>query len=69
MPAPAALPLFPGADLSAWQRLDGGPADWAVRGGVLIVSPSLGDLLTRGHFGDCQLHLEFLCPIMPGAHD
>ena len=65
-PAPApsdAVVLFDGADTDAWQHADGRDAEWIVKDdGSMQVKAGTGDILSREHFGDCQLHLEFATP-------
>lgn len=58
-----AVVLFGGKDLSGWQSVkDKGPAKWKIEQGFAEVVPGTGDIESREHFGDCQLHLEFACP-------
>jgi len=55
-----AIVLFDGRDLSQWT--DGSQeARWKVEGGYMEVNGT-GQIQTREHFGDCQLHLEFATP-------
>ena len=56
-----AVILFGGADLSNWVGRDGG-AGWKVENGYMEVANGTGDIETRDHFGDCQLHLEWAPP-------
>ena len=56
-----AVILFDGHDLNQWQKRDGKPADWIVKDGDIIVLKS-GPIVTKEHFGDMQIHLEFRCP-------
>jgi hypothetical protein len=60
-PSDAAI-LFDGVDLSKWASVKGGSAGWKVEGGHMEVVPGTGDIQTREHFGDCQLHLEWAAP-------
>jgi len=53
--------LFDGADLSKWKSVDGGDAEWKVENGYVQVTRT-GDIETREHFGDCQLHVEWAAP-------
>jgi 3-keto-disaccharide hydrolase len=59
--------LFGGGTCKNWLSRNGGPASWEVREGALRVVPGAGDILTPERFRDFFLHLEFLCPPMPGA--
>ena len=55
--------LFDGADLAQWESAgDKSPARWAVGGGVMTVNKSAGDIETKRHFTDYQLHIEWRIP-------
>ncbi len=65
--APGAAPsdavvLFDGSDLSQWVGVDGGAARWTLADGVVTVAPKTGNIQTKQHFGDCQLHVEWRAP-------
>jgi len=63
LPPSDAVVLFDGSDLSKWQSTkDGSPAKWKVENGYAEVVPKTGNIQTKEHFGDCQLHLEFATP-------
>ncbi len=63
VPAPSdAVILFDGKDLSAWKSSSKGEAKWIVSDGVFTVKKGTGDIETKGHFGDFQLHLEWKVP-------
>lgn len=47
-------------DLSAWQMMDGSPATWSMRDGV--VQTGKGIIRTKAAFTDLQLHVEFATP-------
>jgi hypothetical protein len=47
-------------DLSAWQMMDGAPATWAMKNGVLETGKGL--MRTKAEFTDFQLHVEFATP-------
>ncbi|MEW5978544.1 MAG: DUF1080 domain-containing protein [Acidobacteriota bacterium] len=64
-PPEGAVILFGGQDTSSWVHRDGRMAEWAVKDGVLEIVPKTGDIMTRQHFGDFRLHLEFQLPILP----
>jgi len=53
--------LFNGTDLSKWK-----PSDWKIENGELIATS--GELTTKQHFGNCQLHLEWQTPNPPQGH-
>jgi Domain of Unknown Function (DUF1080) len=61
-PPEDAVVLFGGQDLSGWEGKDGKPAGWKVVGDYMEVAPGEGDIQTREHFGDVQLHVEFATP-------
>lgn len=56
-----AVILFDGQDLSLWEGRDG-PAQWKVENGYMEVVEGTGNIQTREHFGDCQLHIEWASP-------
>ncbi len=56
-----ATELFGGKDLLQWVGHDGEPR-WTVEDGYVEVAPRSGDIQTRAHFGDCQLHVEWAAP-------
>ena len=60
-PPSDAVVLFDGTDLSEWKGREGDAA-WKVQNGYVEVAPKTGDIETRQHFGDCQLHLEWATP-------
>src|SRR5262245_53524053 len=59
-PLDATVPIGERDDLRAWQMLDGRPATWRMRDGVLEAGG--GDIRTRQEFADFQLHVEFATP-------
>lgn len=59
-PPSDAIVLFDGSDFSKWEGRDGA-VQWKVENGYGEVT-STGDIATKDHFGDCQLHLEFAAP-------
>lgn len=58
-----AIILFDGADLSHWRSMDGSPAKWIVRDGVMESVKGSGYIRTLRAFGDCQLHVEWATPV------
>ncbi|MCW4020444.1 MAG: DUF1080 domain-containing protein [Candidatus Bathyarchaeota archaeon] len=54
--------LFNGEDASRWIGREGEPVRWKVEKGAMTVKPRTGDIQTRQHFGDCQLHVEWAAP-------
>jgi hypothetical protein len=63
-PPSDAVLLFGGTDLAPWVSVQGGEAGWRVEHGYVQVVPGTGDIQTREHFGDCQLHLEWAAPAL-----
>ena len=61
-PPSDAVVLFDGTNLAAWQTAKGEPAKWKVENGYLEAVPGGGDIVTRGEFGDSQLHIEWRAP-------
>ena len=60
-PSDATVLLGTGADLSAWQMVDGGGAvTWPMKEGVL--QSGKGMIRTKEEFSDVQLHVEFATP-------
>lgn len=57
-----AIVLFDGKDLSAWEDLKGGPANWNVHNGVFTVNKKAGDIRTKQKFDNYQLHIEWCVP-------
>jgi hypothetical protein len=58
--------LFDGTTWSGWHRRDGAPSGWTVQDdGSVLVKAGDGDAITDLETGDFQLHVEFLCPLMP----
>ena len=57
--------LFDGTSWKGWQQEDGRPSQWEIQedGSVQVKG---GNAITDLQFTDCQLHLEFLCPLMEG---
>lgn len=64
-PAPGAIVLFNGKDVSNWRQRDGKPATWTVDDGVLLVGK--GDIRSDEEFTDAFIHLEWREPDMPEA--
>jgi hypothetical protein len=59
-PPSDAVILFDGRDISGWIGRDGA-AQWKVENGYMEVTRT-GDIESKAHFGDCQLHLEWAAP-------
>jgi hypothetical protein len=57
-PPSDAVVLFGGKDLSAWENGD----KWKVEDGVAIIRAGAGEIRTKEHFADCQLHIEWSAP-------
>ena len=56
-PPSDAIVLFDGKDLAQWQ----GDNEKAIENGTINIAKTPG-LLTKKHFGDCQLHVEWATP-------
>lgn len=59
--------LFGGGNLDAWVALDGTPAKWVVKEGVMQCVEGSGYVRTVEAFGDCQLHVEWAAPTPPSG--
>jgi len=58
-----AIVLFDGSSLAGWESVKtSGPAGWKVEAGHMEVVPGTGNIQTKAHFGDCQLHVEWAAP-------
>lgn len=57
-----AVALFEGNNLDRWVSAKGGPAGWNVNDGVMTVKAGAGDIQTKLHFDDFQLHVEWRAP-------
>lgn len=59
-----AIVLFDGRSLSQWVSTKDGQSapEWRVEDGFLTVVKGKGDIQTKQHFGDCQLHIEWRTP-------
>ena len=64
-PPSDAIVLFNGKDLAGWESAKGGPAQWAVENGEMVDVPKAGDIRTSQAFGDIQLHVEWMVPVLP----
>lgn len=66
-PPSDAIVLFDGTSesLAKWQSVrenGNAPMEWKAVDGALVVEPRTGNIRTRDHFGDVQLHLEWSAP-------
>jgi len=61
-PPSDAIVLFDGTDLSAWESVGGGDAQWRIEDAAMIAGAGEGDIATRQGFGDVQLHIEWRTP-------
>ena len=59
-PQDATILIGPGADLSAWQMMDGAKVTWPMSNGVLETGK--GFIRTKAEFTNFQLHVEFATP-------
>ena len=62
-PPSDAIVLFDGHNLDQWETAkDGSPARWSVHDGIVTVDKSAGNIQTKQHFRNYQLHLEWRVP-------
>ena len=73
-PPAGATVLFDGKDLSQWMHprkagagQTGDSVAWKLVNGAMEVARGGGDLMTKKKFTDCDLHIEFRSPFMPGS--
>ena len=67
-PPSDAVVLFDGTNLSQWKSANGdGPAPWKIENGAMVANG--GNIVTKGEWGDCQLHVEFCAPNPPHGQD
>jgi hypothetical protein len=64
-PPSDAVVFFGGASLDRWMHGDSSAPRWRVVDGAFEVAPGSGGLVTRDHFGDVQLHIEWMTPNPP----
>jgi len=64
-PPSDAIVLFNGKDLGGWESAKGGAAQWTVENGEMVDQPKAGDIQTSQKFGDMQLHIEWMVPVLP----
>jgi hypothetical protein len=69
VPPSDAIVLFNGKDLSNWESIKGGPAQWTVGKGYFQVLPKTGDIRTKDSYGNFQLHVEWASPNPPQGKD
>ena len=62
-PPSDAIVLFDGSTTDEWVAIkDGSACPWTIDDDTLLVLPRTSGILSKRHFGDCQLHIEFSCP-------
>lgn len=59
-----AIILFNGKNLDEWESVKdtSAPAQWIVKGGILTVSKTAGNIQTKQKFSSYQLHIEWRIP-------
>jgi hypothetical protein len=60
-PPSDAVVLFDGTDGSGWEGRDSA-IGWRVENGYMEVVGGTGNISSKTHFGDCQLHIEWATP-------
>jgi hypothetical protein len=64
-------PEIAGTQNITWTRVDPGvtalPIAWKLVDGAMEVAGGAGSLITKKKFTDCDLHIEFRSPFMPGS--
>lgn len=65
-PPSDAIILFDGTNFEQWTGDNGGPVQWILEDGCMTIKPGTGNIKTKRGFGDCQLHLEWRCPVVTG---
>lgn len=61
-PPSDAIILFSRNHLDQFISTDGSSTPWKVQEDIFTVEPGSGNIMTRDHFGDCQLHIEWKTP-------
>ncbi|MEM6842622.1 MAG: DUF1080 domain-containing protein [Bacteroidota bacterium] len=61
-PPSDAVVLFGSNDLSKWESVKGGEAQWDIQDGHFTVKPGTGGIKTKDDFGSFQLHIEWRSP-------
>jgi len=61
-PPSDAIVLFDGSDGMKWEHMDGSELKWKIEDGHMEVVPKSGNIRSKEHFGDCQLHVEWAAP-------
>jgi hypothetical protein len=62
-PPTDAIALFAGGSLAEWvDTRGGGPAGWGISDGQVVVDKAVGNIETRRHFRNYQLHIEWRVP-------
>lgn len=62
-PPSDAVILFDGSSLDQWVMVkEDQPCKWRIVDGAMEVTAKSGSIKTRQAFGDCQLHIEWMCP-------
>ena len=60
VPADATVLVGDGSDMRAWSMMDGDPATWVLKDGILPTGT--GMIRTKAEFTNFQLHVEFATP-------
>jgi hypothetical protein len=65
-PPSDAIILFDGTNFDQWESKEGKNVLWTLGDGCMTIKPGTGNIKTKKGFGDCQLHIEWRCPVVTG---
>ena len=57
-----AIVIFSKNSLDQFESVNGGAAQWTIKGRKFVVNPGTGNIQTKERFADCQLHIEWMTP-------
>jgi hypothetical protein len=63
-PPADAIMLFNGRDLTGWETVGGSAAQWNIENGEMVIPAKATSIQTLQKFGDCQLHVEWMVPVL-----
>lgn len=65
-PPSDAIILFDGTGFDQWSGDTDAQVKWILEDGCMTIKPGTGNIKTKKGFGDCQLHVEWRCPVPTG---